>query len=177
MIIEEKTYTLKLVVIGDYGVGKSSLITRYVHNRFDSDYISTIGVDFLINEVFVEKYDAKCQFVIWDIGGQEEWKSKINLYLNGADGAIVVCDVTRPITANNITLWVDFLNKYTKNTPYIVVGNKSDLESNVPLERLEEIANGHTLFIASAKTGEEVEELFKKAALEIIGHKEKLNLI
>jgi len=175
--MEEKVYTLKLVVIGDYGVGKSSLITRYVHNTFDSDYISTIGVDFLINEVRVEKYDAKVQFVIWDIGGQEEWKSKINLYLNGTDGGIVVCDLTRPITAKNIALWVGYLEKYTKNVPYIVVGNKSDLDKKVSLEKLKKLASGHSIFIASAKTGKEVEELFKDIALEIIEHKEKLNLM
>jgi len=171
--MEDKVFTLKLVVIGDYGVGKSSLITRYVHNKFDSDYISTIGVDFLINEVYVEKFDAMCQFVIWDIGGQEEWKSKINLYLTGADGAIVVSDLTRPITVKNVTNWVGYLHENTKGAPYIVVGNKNDLERKVTTQKLEELAEGSKVFIASAKTGEEVKELFITAAEIIIAHKEK----
>lgn len=173
--MDKTVYTLKLVVIGDYGVGKSSLITRYIKDKFDSDYISTIGVDFLVKEIDLkEEEDAMAKIVIWDIGGQQAWRKKLRLYLKGADGAIVVCDLTRPKTANNISMWIDYLQQYTNsNLPFIVVGNKIDLEEkSASIEDIVKLAgNNHEYFLASAKTGEVVEEFFSKITELMISFK------
>ncbi|MHA1894692.1 MAG: Rab family GTPase [Candidatus Helarchaeota archaeon] len=172
--MSESIYTLKLVCIGDYGVGKSSLITRYVHDKFDSDYISTIGVDFLVKDVKLSNIEkATARLVIWDIGGQEQWKKKLKLYLQGADGAIIVCDLTRPVTARNLSMWIDYLKLYTSSTvPHIIVGNKNDLsEKKISQEKLDELSQDQPVFITSAKTGEVVEESFQKITDLIIEHK------
>ena len=164
VLMDEMVYTLKLVVIGDFGVGKSSLITRYVKDKFDSDYISTIGVDFLVKEVSLkDQENAMAKIVIWDIGGQEAWRKKLRMYLKGADGAIVVCDLTRPKTANNVPMWIDYLKEYTgNNIPFILVGNKIDLkEKSVSKDYIAKLAGKENeYFLASAKTGEVVEQFF-----------------
>lgn len=172
VFLDKKIYTLKLVVLGDFGVGKSSLITRYVQDKFDSDYISTIGVDFLVKEIEL-KDDIKVKLVLWDIGGQKVWRSKLRLYLKGADGAIVVFDITRPTTAKNVPMWIDYLKDYTNNNlPYILVGNKIDLEEkSVSEEEVAKLADTQECFLASAKTGEVVEDFFTRITELIIDHK------
>ena len=134
--LSDMIYTLKLVIMGDEGVGKSSLIVRFVENKFSSEYISTIGVDFLVKEIRLGD-TAKAKLVIWDIGGQEQWKAKLNLYLKGADGAVVICDLTRPASGKSVASWVDALKKHAGEVPYIVVGNKVDLKRKITKKAFE----------------------------------------
>ncbi len=154
-------YTLKLCILGDEGVGKSSLIVRYVKNKFNSEYISTIGVDFLVKEIILEEGKSKAKLVIWDVGGQAQWKAKLNLYLKGADGAVVICDQTRPVTAKNLKGWIEDLKTHAGDVPYIVVANKNDLPAKLTNKALATISKGTKSFRASAKTGEVVEDFFK----------------
>ena len=160
--------------MGDEGVGKSSLIVRYVENKFNAEYISTIGVDFLVKEVKLENAEnTKAKLVIWDIGGQEQWKSKLNLYLKGADGAVVICDLTRPTSGKSIASWVSELKKHSGDVPYIVVGNKVDLKRKITKKKLKEIADGRKFFESSAKTGEIVEEFFQEITQQMLEHRKK----
>ena len=154
-------YTLKLCILGDEGVGKSSLIVRYVKNKFNAEYISTIGVDFLVKEIELDEGKAKAKLVIWDVGGQAQWKAKLNLYLKGADGAVVICDLTRPITGKNTKGWIEDLKKHAGDVPYIIVANKNDLKAKMTAKALTSISKGTKLFKASAKTGEVVEDFFR----------------
>ncbi|NHI93180.1 MAG: GTP-binding protein [Candidatus Lokiarchaeota archaeon] len=163
-------YTLKLVIMGDEGVGKSSLIVRFVENKFSAEYISTIGVDFLVKETKLEN-NNKAKLVIWDIGGQEQWKAKLNLYLKGADGGVVICDLTRPASGKSVTSWVEALKKHAGEVPYIVVGNKVDLKRKISKKDFNEIEKGHLHFESSAKTGEVVEQFFKEIASQMIQKK------
>ena len=173
MVDVETIYTLKLVILGDEGVGKSSLIVRYVKNKFNAEYISTIGVDFLVKEMMLDEGKAKAKLVIWDVGGQAQWKAKLNLYLKGADGAVVICDLTRPITGKNLTGWVEDLKKHAGDVPYIVVANKNDLKQKMTAKMLTTISKGTKLFKASAKTGEIVEEFFLTITKLMIENRKK----
>ncbi len=164
----------KLVILGDPGVGKTSLIVRYIKNKFESEYISTIGVDFLIKDVELqEQKGGNTRLVIWDIGGQDEWKQKMHLYLKGADGAVVVCDLTRPSTGKSISSWITDLKKYSGDVPYLIVGNKNDLKQKITDNDLKNISKGHVCYKSSAKTGEIVEDFFNKIANLIFESKRK----
>ena len=154
-----------MTVVGDPGVGKTSLITRYVEDRFDNNYLPTLGVDFLVKNLAIdEKTSAK--MVVWDIAGQESWKSKMNLYLKGAAGAIIICDVTRPTTTKHITNWLEKIKRRAGDIPYCVIGNKVDLEEDqkVMLDELTEYAQEMPCFLSSAKTGINVNETFESIA-------------
>ncbi|MHA1313516.1 MAG: Rab family GTPase [Candidatus Helarchaeota archaeon] len=159
-----KQYTMKLTVVGDEGVGKTSLIKRYIEDRFNSEYISTIGVDFLVKNVKLEE-GVEAKMVIWDIGGQDTWKNKMNLYMKGANGAIIICDLTRPVSAEHITDWLEEILTYAGDVPYVVIGNKMDLKNQkVTLEDLKMHAQDMPCFFSSAKTGKNVEKTFKTIA-------------
>ena len=166
-------YTLKLCILGDEGVGKSSLIVRYVKNKFNAEYISTIGVDFLVKEIMLDEGKAKAKLVIWDVGGQAQWKAKLNLYLKGADGAVVICDLTRPITGKDTAGWIEDLKKHAGDVPYIIVANKNDLKPKMTAKALDSISKGTKLFKASAKTGEVVEEFFQTITEMMIERRKK----
>ena len=161
-------FTLKLTVVGDPGVGKTSLITRFVENRFTSDYISTLGVDFLVKNTTLED-NTTAKMVIWDIGGQETWKSKLNLYLKGANGAIIICDSSRLQTCKNIESWLEHLQKHAGDIPYCVIGNKDDLpEKKVKMADLKKYSNNQPCFFSSAKSGKNVETTFNTIAKMMI---------
>ncbi|NHI91509.1 MAG: GTP-binding protein [Candidatus Lokiarchaeota archaeon] len=153
-------YGFKLVFLGDEGVGKSSLIVRYVKNTFSNKYISTLGVDFLTKEL---KFDevGLVKLIIWDIGGQETWKKKLNLYLKGSDGAVIVVDLTRKQTLDDLKFWFGALEKYAPNIPRILVGNKTDLNNQRKISS-DDLNNKSTIkkFETSAKTGDTVEKIF-----------------
>ena len=162
-------------MLGNEGVGKSSLIARYVKDEFKGDYMSTVGVDFLIKEVSLND-DTKAKMVIWDIGGQSQWQQKLKFYLKGADGAVVVCDITRPGSGKDTETWIEELKKHAGKIPYILVANKSDLEHKIPETDLIEYADGRSYFIASAKTGEIVEQFFQEIAFQIFEYKKRCEL-
>ena len=169
------SYGLKIVLLGDEGVGKSSLIVRYVKNKFKHEYISTMGVDFLIKNLTLPNEDS-IKMVVWDIGGQQEWKAKLHLYLQGSDGAIIVSDLTRKKTLTGLNFWFDAIEKHLKidDLPIVIVGNKLDLEKQrkVSSEELKN-ASTHPTFETSAKTGETVEEMFSLIAEKVIAFKKK----
>ncbi|MHC1592053.1 MAG: Rab family GTPase, partial [Candidatus Helarchaeales archaeon] len=122
-------FVFKICLLGPPGVGKTSLVLRYVKNYFKNEYLTTLGADFLIKELVLKQFDVKIKLCIWDIGGQSRWESLRPVYLQGADGAIVVCDLTKKSTFRQLPRWVMDLETYAGDdlTPYIIVGNKLDL--------------------------------------------------
>lgn len=161
-----KTVSKKVVLLGNEGVGKTSLVKRYVHSIFNDEYLTTIGIK--ISKKVVRVGDTDVSLMLWDIAGDMMSKSLYNNYLKGAHGILLVCDAMRLETYDSI---ISERNKnLTENfteTAISIIVNKSDLISedseNNPL------ANWEYDFLTSAKNGENVEAAFQKIAEKIIG--------
>lgn len=119
-----------MVLIGDTGVGKSCLLLRFADDTFTENYISTIGVDFRFRTVKIDKKTIKLQ--IWDTAGQERFRTITSAYYRGADGIIMVYDVTSEESFRHINDWLTEVNRYAaENTSKLIVGNKTDLPNKV----------------------------------------------
>jgi len=161
-------YVFKVLIIGSGAVGKTSLLHRFVENKFNFRYKLTIGADFLSK--VIEGYpnpDTTCKLQIWDIGGQERYKFLRSSFFDGANGALVVFDISRWHTYEELNDWLSDLREFAgENVPFILIGNKIDLIKDVfgeyDKEGVEEYAKSeNTYFVeTSAKTGENVEGAF-----------------
>ena len=166
----EYNYLFKLLLIGDSGVGKSSLLLRYSEDTFSDTYISTIGVDFKIQTLVLGDKSVKLQ--IWDTAGQERFRTITASYYRGAHGIIVVFDVTNQASFDNISKWFDEIDRYAgEQVDRIIVANKCDLEDKrvVSREDAAKFANqmGVTYLEVSAKNSKNVSEAFVNLAEEI----------
>jgi len=121
-------YRFKFIVIGDHEVGKTSLIRRYVDDRFSHDYRTTIGLNILTKEF--EFFGNEVKLTLWDVGAQKFFKRFRKTYYTGAQAAFIVFDLTRRETFENIKTWLDELNEFLIDIdlPVVLVGNKSDLK-------------------------------------------------
>ncbi|XP_028807803.1 ras-related protein RABA1f [Neltuma alba] len=123
---DDYDYLFKVVLIGDSGVGKSNLLSRFTKNEFSLESKSTIGVEFATRSVHVDDKIVKAQ--IWDTAGQERYRAITSAYYRGAVGALLVYDVTRHITFDNVERWLKELRDHTDaNIVIMLVGNKADL--------------------------------------------------
>ncbi|ERN20467.1 hypothetical protein AMTRI_Chr01g134270 [Amborella trichopoda] len=124
---DEYDYLFKVVLIGDSGVGKSNLLSRFTRNEFCLESKSTIGVEFATRTVQVEGKTIKAQ--IWDTAGQERYRAITSAYYRGAVGALLVYDITKPTTFENVGRWLKELRDHAdSNIVIMLVGNKSDLK-------------------------------------------------
>jgi len=128
-----KKHLLKIIILGDSGVGKTSLLVRYVKRQFSSSYKATIGADFLSKEVEVDNKIVTLQ--IWDTAGQERFQGLGNAFFRGADACVVVFDVTVESSFNRLGEWKEaFITqaalKDSTNYPFLIIGNKIDDEKN-----------------------------------------------
>lgn len=133
------------MLIGDTGVGKSCLLLRFADDTFTDSYISTIGVDFRFRTLKVEKKSVKLQ--IWDTAGQERYRTITSAYYRGADGIIMVFDVTSEESFGHVNEWFNEVNRYAaEDTCKLLVGNKCDRPDRVvPLEKAKVRAFFHLL--------------------------------
>ncbi|KAK4739571.1 hypothetical protein R3W88_003268 [Solanum pinnatisectum] len=124
---EEYDYLFKVVLIGDSGVGKSNLLSRFTRNEFLLESKSTIGVEFATRTLQVEGRTVKAQ--IWDTAGQERYRAITSAYYRGALGALLVYDVTKPTTFENVNRWLKELRDHAdSNIVIMLIGNKTDLK-------------------------------------------------
>eukprot|EP00602_Paraphysomonas_sp_CaronLab_P010423 CAMPEP_0185024030 /NCGR_PEP_ID=MMETSP1103-20130426/6914_1 /TAXON_ID=36769 /ORGANISM="Paraphysomonas bandaiensis, Strain Caron Lab Isolate" /LENGTH=202 /DNA_ID=CAMNT_0027556873 /DNA_START=76 /DNA_END=684 /DNA_ORIENTATION=- len=167
-------HLFKLVLIGDSGVGKSCLLLRFADDAFTESYISTIGVDFRFRTVKVEKKTVKLQ--IWDTAGQERFRTITSAYYRGADGIIMVYDVTNQESFDHVNDWLSEVNRYaSEGTCKLLVGNKSDKSDKVvSSEKARAFAEslGIPFLETSAKNASNVEEAFLTMTSELIKMRE-----
>jgi len=160
----------KLVVIGDTGVGKSCILLRFADDTFTENYISTIGVDFRFRTVKMAKKTVKLQ--IWDTAGQERFRTITSAYYRGADGIIMVYDVTSEDSFNHINDWFTEVNRYTtESTRKLLVGNKIDKANKmVPSEKARALADsmGIPFLETSAIDSTNVEQAFMQITKDLI---------
>jgi len=166
-------HLFKLVLIGDSGVGKSCLLLRFADDAFTESYISTIGVDFRFRTVKLDKKTVKLQ--IWDTAGQERFRTITSAYYRGADGIIMVYDITNKESFSNVSTWLSEVNRYAnEGTCKLLVGNKSDRadgdERQVQQADAKKYADelGIPFVETSAKNSSNVEEAFLTMASQLI---------
>jgi len=164
-------YLFKLVLIGDSGVGKSCLLLRFADDNFSDSFISTIGVDFRFRTVTIDEKIVKLQ--IWDTAGQERFRTITSAYYRGADGIIMVYDVTSSESFDHVEEWLSEVDRYAnENTSKLLIGNKADLieEKQVTKETAQAFADKLSIpFLeTSAKTATNVDTAFLTMAKELI---------
>ena len=162
--------TLKIILVGDSSVGKSSLLLKYTGGDFQDNYISTIGVDLKVKSIIVNNY--KVNLKIMDTCGQERFKSLNKNFYSSSDGILFVFDVTQETSFKNIDNWLKESNNYAVKFKKILIANKIDLENirEVKEEMIKNYAKKEDMiyFETSAKSGVNVEECFNKLAELII---------
>jgi len=169
--MSKEPITVKLVLLGDSRVGKSSVVIRFVKNEFDQYKFPTIGATFLTQSVAVDDYLVK--FEIWDTAGQEKYRSLAPLYYRGASAALVVYDITNRESFDNARKWIEEVQ--TQEGHHVVIGlagNKLDLAQSgrqVSTEEGEAYAreNKYIFFETSAKNSTNIKEIFRSIAQEV----------
>jgi len=165
-------YLFKVVVVGDCGIGKTSLVQRFKSGLFTDRYTNTIGVDFAMKTVLIEGKRIKLQ--IWDTAGQERFRTITQSYYRSANGVLLVYDITKRSSFLSLQKWVEEIRRYTaNNVPWILIGNKCDFESLREVDQSEALAMAELVpeivlvMETSAKDNTNVEQSFVELATEL----------
>lgn len=160
------TVQKKVCLLGDFAVGKTSLIRRFVEGRFDDRYLSTIGVK--ISRKTVTRADHLLNLLIWDLAGGDDFSKASTSYLRGAAGALLVCDLTRAETLTTLTDYAQQLRELDETAVLVLVGNKADLldERQISDDALAAAAAAFAApyLLTSALTGTHVQTAFQHLA-------------
>jgi small GTP-binding protein len=157
-------YTFKLIIAGDGGVGKTTLVDRYVNGTFKDNTRITLGVQFMVKRLNIDGNPIDLQ--IWDFGGEDRFRFILPAYCRGAHGAIFMYDVTNPASLFHVDQWIPVLRSQGGKFPVVMGGTKADLEDDrkVPIEEASSVAHRSGIFPpieVSSKTGQNVEVLFE----------------
>jgi small GTP-binding protein len=164
------TIQKKICLLGDFGVGKTSLVHRFVEGRFDDKYLSTVGVK--ISRKKLKRSYGEMNLLVWDLAGNNGLDSSSSTYMQGAAGALVICDLTRRYTLTACENYARQIQTINPGIHLVFLGNKVDMTKervvSVPdlLAALSAFGE-RTFFLTSAKTGEQVEEAFTYLAEKI----------
>lgn len=173
------TISKKICMIGDFGVGKTSLIRRFVDRQFNDAYLSTVGVKIsrkLLELTEVNQQDKQnLQLLIWDLEGHTKFKSIAPSYLQGSSGAIIVADVNRLETLERLPEHIQLFSSVNPKSSFVIALNKSDLIDEEKIAKLiqlvqekEGLEKVTAVYQTSAKTGLSVDEIFQKLAYKSI---------
>jgi len=164
-------FLIKVIVAGNSGVGKSSLLQQYVDKTFTDQFIATIGVDFKIKSTML-KSGKKAKLQLWDTAGQERFRSIVASYWRGADGVLLVFDVTERASFDAVKTWAEDIDRYARPAVQkILIGNKSDMERKrvVSYEEANNLARrlGIVYFETSAKSSNGVQDAFEAISNQV----------
>lgn len=165
----------KVCLLGDFAVGKTSLVRRFVYNRFDDQYLSTIGVKVSRKTVIVPRQNEVVELTImlWDLAGSQEFDHVRASYLRGVSGAVLVCDLCRANTLNGLQVYMDELAKSNPSAHLIIAANKADLIDqhqldSVQVEKFARAINA-PYYLTSARQGDGVEVVFRQLGKLLVG--------
>jgi small GTP-binding protein len=166
-----KPRVLKIITTGEGGVGKTTLLHRYVEGKFLVDTKMTLGVEFFLKEIDLD--GNKILLQIWDFGGQDRFRFLLKNYVLGAKGALLLFDLTRPITLEKLEQWVKLCRTENLDLPILLLGSKVDLVNLITINEayILEIKEYYEMFDylrISSKTGENTDLAFELLAKEII---------
>ncbi len=182
------SYRGKVILCGDPSVGKTSLLARYVDGKFNEGSVPTLGANFLIKEIDLSnvidkiklenpelKKDIKdkgFKLYFWDIGGQQDKLFSNEYYFVQAVGAMIVFNLNELSSFKGITFWLSKLKELSGDVPYIIVGNKSDLERKIDQSLIDEKVNklGVEYFETSAKLNKNVDVAFESLSIQILNN-------
>ena len=164
-----KLFPYKMVLFGNEAVGKTSLVERFVNNRFEEDYLSTIGYN--VFEKRIAYLNFEISLMIYDVAGQEKFSELRKKYAEGANTAFLIYDITDLTSFTNVMKWKTELNEIAGNIPFMIIGNKLDLQARRQVPSGDAVKMSSALgalssFETSAKTGEGVEDAFKLLAIK-----------
>lgn len=166
----------KIIMVGDPSVGKTSMIRKFVYDMFDDKYIATLGTKVTSKQIECnhpqEGTPIELKLMIWDVMGQKDYEMFHQSAYMGSQGALVVCDITRRETMDNLTNWISGLFNVTGQIPIVFIGNKSDLisQQQFDLDDLSQMASTFEVpsFLTSAKTGDNVDVAFNLLGENIV---------
>jgi small GTP-binding protein len=168
---------LKICLVGESSVGKTSLIRRFMCNEFDDKYIVTLGTKVSKKMVTIKSTEGnepmEVQMLVWDIVGEQSFRQLLQeSFFYGTHGIIGACDLTRENTLSELNNWMEIVRRVTDKIPMVFLGNKSDLAGQqFTHEDIKKLATGYensNTYITSAKTGSNVEEAFRTLSKTIL---------
>ena len=161
---------LKILLVGDTSVGKTSILSKYIDDIFEENHISTIGVEYKVKSLFVN--ERKIKLCIWDSSGQDRFRSITQSFFRNADGILFIFDLTEKNTFEGVKQWLIDSESYDLNIKKILVGNKVDLieKRKVEKEIIDNFVNRMQLkyYEMSAKDGTNVDNVFRELAEMIL---------
>ena len=170
-----EVFEFKIILVGDPGVGKTSIMTKFVSNEFQNTYLSTIGVEFKSKEIHINN-NTCARLKIWDTCGQEKFRAITRQYFKNSEGVFVVFDLTNKETIKKLDIWMKDIKDNIDNDYFIfLIGNKSDLKERdlTIAEEAKQFAINKKInyYEVSAKTGSGIYNIFEKMASKLINKK------
>ena len=165
-------FTFKVITAGDGGVGKTTMLYRYVEGQFKVDTKMTIGVGFFFKTIDLGDENSY-SLQLWDFGGEEHFRSLLTSYVSGASAALLMFDLTRMTSLNKITQWVDIIREEDKNLPILLIGSKLDLKEKISVNdedalKFKEEYKFIDYIKMSSKTGHNVDKVFSEILKAIL---------